>query len=374
MADDVVSINITETITRTRLSPIQPERSICKVPNYLRKVDETAYEPLQLAIGPYHRGMFHLEAMEELKFRFLQKLLEEREEINDVSKYVKAMRELETKALNCYADPANLESDGFFKVDGLCFSLRRDLLLLENQIPFFVVLELLGIIGISDKKDFTRKILGFLEFTLPDLRLLKVGVKSIGEIRHLLDLIHEYWRPSPVEIEARRNIEETDTRLTRCATELKEAGIKFKKVKGESLFDIKFEKGTLKIPTLNIDDDTNYLLRNLIALEQLFPAEIYVETLTHYGIVDNLLGDNEAAATMFNRLGDSINYSSLTYSYREVPDKVNAYCRRRRNKWLANLNHNYFNSPWALISVLAATVILLLTLMQTIFSGIALST
>ncbi|XP_022722249.1 UPF0481 protein At3g47200-like [Durio zibethinus] len=419
MADDFVSINITEMIAK--LSPIQPERCICKVPSYLRKVDEQAYEPHQLAIGAYHRGKVHLEAMEEHKLRYLQKLLEERKEINDVSKYVKAMKELETRARDCYTDPVNLESDDFvkmmlldgcfivqlirmyfdislrvdndpiFEAAGLSYFLCRDLLLLENQIPFFVVLELLGMIGISDKEDFTRMILEFLKYTLPDSRFFEDGVKSINEIRHLLDLIHEYWRPSPIEIAAYRNAKETDTSLTRCATELKEAGIKFKKVKGQSLFDIKYEKGTLKIPTLEINDWTNYLLRNLIALEQLSPYRCInhitdytvfmdclinsakdVEILTHCGIVDINLGDDEAAATMFNRLTDSVFYSSSTYYYREVSDEVNAYCRKRQNKWLANLNHNYFNSPWALVSVLAAAVIVLLTLMQTIFSGIAL--
>ncbi|XP_022722242.1 UPF0481 protein At3g47200-like [Durio zibethinus] len=401
MADDPVLINITEMIAK--LSPIQPESCICKVPNHLRKVDEEAYEPQQLAIGPYHRDKVHLKAMEENKLRYLQKLLEERGEINDGPKYVKAMRKLETRARNWYTDPINLESDDFikmmlldgcfiiqlirmhfgmssrvdndpiFKVIGLRSSLRCDLLLLENQIPFFVVLKLLGMIGISDEEDFARTILKFLKYTLPDSRFSEDGVKSINEIGHLLDLIHEYWRPSPIEITAYRNTKATDTSLT------------------QSLFDIKFEKGTLKIPTLEINHWTNCLLRNLIALEQfsscgdithitdyavfmdcLINSAKDVEILTHRGIVNNNLGNDEAVATMFNRLTDSVTYSSEKYYYREVSDKVNAYSGGRWNKRLANLNHYYFNSPWALISVLAAAVILLLTLMQTIFSGIAL--
>ncbi|XP_022722256.1 UPF0481 protein At3g47200-like [Durio zibethinus] len=417
MADDHVSIHITQKIAS--LSPIQADCCICKVPDYLRKIDENAYEPQRLAIGPYHRGKLHLEAMEEHKFRYLQKLLEEREEINDVSKYVKAMKELEPRARNCYTDPVNLESDDFikmmlldgcfivqlirmcfgmsssvdndpiFKVTGLVYSLFRDLLLVENQIPFFVVVKLLGMIGISNNEDFTRMISGFLEFMFPDFSFSTDGVKPIDEIRHLLDLIHEYWRPSPFENKSPRNMEKLDFRRTRCATELQEAGIRFKKVEGESLLDIKYEKGTLKIPSLVIDDFTNYLLRNLIALEQLFPCSdinhvtdyaIFmnclinsakdVEILARCEIVDNCLGNDEAAATMFNRLTDSLFYSS--FYYHEVSYKVNEYCRRRLNKWIANLNHNYFNSPWAFISVLAAAVILLLTLMQTIFSGIAL--
>ncbi|XVF38066.1 hypothetical protein REPUB_Repub20aG0065800 [Reevesia pubescens] len=421
MADDLVSINISQTLAR--LSPISPEGCISKVPNYLRKVDEKAYEPHQLAIGPYHRGKVHLQAMEEHKFRYLQILLRERKEINDVSKYVKAMKKLETRARNFYTDPINLESDDFVKmmlldacfivqvirmrsisdrsilkvendpiflVTGLRFTIRRDLLLHENQIPFFVVLELIEMIGISDKANFTRKIFGFLKNTLPDSRYRKDGLKSINEIKHLLDLIHDYWHPTPLEIGAYGNRLETGVSFKRCATELKEAGIKFRKGEGKSLFDIKYENGILKIPNLTIDDNTDYLLRNLIAFEQLFPCgdirhvtdyTVFmdclinsakdVEVLHQFGIIENNLGDDEAVATMFNRLTDSVVFDKKGY-YPKLFSKVNHYCSRRRNKWLAKLNHNYFHSPWALISVLPAAVILLLTLLQTIFSGIAL--
>ncbi|XP_022722251.1 UPF0481 protein At3g47200-like [Durio zibethinus] len=357
MAADPVLINVNRKIAS--LFPIQPEHCICKVPYYLRNVDNEAYEPHQCAIGPYHSGKVHLKAMEELKYWYLQKLLEEKEYIN-VSIYIMAMRNLERKARNCYKDPVRLESDDFVQM-----------MLLDGC---FILLEMIEIVH---KVDFTRKILEFFKHVLPDLRYFKDNVKPIGEIRHLLDLIHEYWSPSLTEIKEHLNMEgnmdsrctcatklkfkrmkedrkgNMDSRRTRCATELQEAGIKFKKMKGACY-----------------GSNTNLITDYVIFMNCLINSAKDVEILAHCEIVDNCLGDDEAVATMFNRLTYSVFYSSIQYL--EVSYEVNAYCRRRRNKWLANLNHNYFNNPWALISVLSATVIVLLTLLQTIFSGFAL--
>ncbi|XVF29174.1 hypothetical protein REPUB_Repub15cG0097300 [Reevesia pubescens] len=80
----------------------------------------------------------------------------------------------------------------------------------------------------------------------------------------------------------------------------------------------------------------------------------------------NMLGDDKAVATMINSLGVFISYSPNFY-YTEVFNKVNKHCSKRCNKWMANLKHNYFNSPWVLLSVLAAAL-LLFTMLQTIFS------
>jgi hypothetical protein len=77
------------------------------------------------------------------------------------------------------------------------------------------------------------------------------------------------------------------------------------------------------------------------------------------------LGDDEAVSTMFNKLGDGV---VSNFCYADIFRDVNKHCRRRQNVWIAKLRHNYFNSPWALISFLAAAFLLLLALTQTIFS------
>ncbi|XP_028062459.1 uncharacterized protein LOC114265832 [Camellia sinensis] len=133
------------------------------------------------------------------------------------------------------------------------------------------------------------------------------------------------------------------------ATELQEAGVQFKKAEGSNLFDIKFISGALKIPVLSITDYTESFLTNLVAFE-LCPSYHKPKGLLHVKLFKITL----------TNLDD--------FGYSEVFINVNNHCKRCRNMWIANLKRNYFNSPWAFISFLAATTLLLLTIAQTIFS------
>ncbi|OMO53037.1 hypothetical protein CCACVL1_28932 [Corchorus capsularis] len=448
-----------------KLSQKSPKPCIFKVPNYLRQVKEMAYAPQVIGIGPYHRGNEdRLKAMEELKIRFLQKLIEETKE-TDISRYVLKMRELEERARKCYAEPVSLESNDFITMlvlDG-CFivqlirlflksnlkaffhdvlncytfsgsfslALCRDILLVENQLPFFVLWELFSMIESGDnlpaanKKKKKVQIMGLSKVTkkkssaddykekfletifdlfcqcMPGKGRPKGDLKFKEiEIRHLLDFIHRCCcHPSSFEMKSYGKNKNLDWKFIRCATELQEAGITFKKVDGKSMFDIKFENGTLQIPELKIGDHTEPLLRNLIAFEQLFLSDMHlfhsdnslkhvtdymvflnhlidspkdVEILCQNGIIKHTLGDDEAVATMINSLGAFVIYSDSFYSsnfyYAMVFNQINDYCSRRWNKRMANLKHNYFNSPWALISFLAALLLLILTVLQSVFS------
>lgn len=58
--------------------------------------------------------------------------------------------------------------------------------------------------------------------------------------------------------------------IIRSATELHEAGIRFKKSRTYwSLRDVSFDQGVLRLPILVVDDTTEYMLLNLIAFERL---------------------------------------------------------------------------------------------------------
>ncbi|KAF5464945.1 hypothetical protein F2P56_014982 [Juglans regia] len=172
------------------------------------------------------------------------------------------------------------------------------------------------------------------------------------------------------------------------ATELKERGVKFKKAKQRTTFSIQFSNGVLEISPLRIEDETETVLRNLIAFEQYSPyndssyitdymcfmddlidSPKDVELLCQKGILENWLGDNEVASTMVNKLGHHVAISANRYSiYAKTSIDMNRHCAKRWNEWKANLRHNYFNSPWALLSVLAAILLLGLAITQTVFS------
>ncbi|KAJ4722916.1 hypothetical protein OWV82_006347 [Melia azedarach] len=414
-SEDHVSVYIDAKLNG--LAPAPPERCIFKVHHQLRSVNEEAYEPEMLAIGPYHRGKNRLQVMEEHKLRYLRQLLERRSE-SSVAKYVFELRGLEERARNCYAEPVNLSADEFvemmlvdgffiielfrkhamrklrnisdplFNMDWIHKCLVRDTMLFENQLPFFVLYQLFNLtLDPEMHYDLVDIALHFFRCPLQSLgNARNFSENSNDETKHLLDLVHSNMLASFVETKSNGSASNKGTLgFIQCAAELVEAGVKFKRAYGRNLFDIKFKNGTMTIPCLIIEDQTESYFRNLIAYEQysqdnhlncisdyvkfmdcLINSSKDVELLCRHRIIENWLGDHEVVATMFNKLGDYVVVNNLCYA--EILNEVNRYCCRRWNVWMAKLRRNYFNSPWALLSFLAAVLLLLLTSTQTVFS------
>ena len=411
--------------------------SIFTVPQVLGNVNEKAYAPRLLSIGPYHHGKDQLWDFEKYKMSYLQRLLERRLDI-PLSRYFAVMRELEETARNCYGGSISLNQDEFVKMmilDG-CFivevfrkfrlemegrrhndpalgqgndpifelswvlpSIAQDMILLENQLPFFVIWRLFSMTELPNSpsyESFLVTILRFFNGILPGKGcrrddVYRVNNYPINEIKHLVHLIHCNWLPSPagvVAYELHSGTNNSHCNFICSATEIQEAGIEFWKVEvdkdDDSLFDIKFENGVMKMPSLEIGDATE--IQNLISYEQcsqdlnlkhvidyvellkcLINSSKDAELLRRCGIIEKLLGDDEAIVTLLKKLCDGVVLGEKFY-YREVFNKVIYHCSRRRNKWMAKLRHDYFNTPWAIISVLAALFLLLLTLLQSLFS------
>ncbi|KAH9681096.1 hypothetical protein WN943_029487 [Citrus x changshan-huyou] len=372
---DMVLHLVGEKLRRLTATP-SDQFNIFKVPDVLRKLNEKAYEPEILAIGPYHHGEDQLLAFEEHKTCYLKKLLE-RTSI-PLSDYVMAMRALEDRARMCYGGSISLNRDEFVKMmllDG-CFIVEMPN---DPRNESFLVMILRFFNGILPGKGCRRDIVD------------KVDVYPMNEIKHWVYLIHDNCLPSRGGIEAYGNNGTNNSywSFICSATEIQEAGIQFRKVdvlKDDSLFDIKFENGVMKMPSLEISDATETIFQNLIAYKQcsqdinlkhvidyveflncLINSSKDAELLRRQGIIDILLGDDEAIATLFNKLCDGVVLGERFY-YREVFNEVNSHCSWRHNKWMAKLRHNYFNTPCAIISFLAAVVLRLLTLLQALFA------
>ncbi|GKU99431.1 hypothetical protein SLEP1_g12284 [Rubroshorea leprosula] len=400
-----------------------PKQTIFRVPHQLREVNKKAYEPYVISIGPYHHDKDYLKEMEERKVRSLNWLLQWTNQ--SVQIYLSEIGDMVEKARDCYSEPVDISKEEFLEMmilDG-CFiiqffmgtlreypfcntslirtSILHDVALVENQLPFFVLCKLLDIIPrtfflqLEDSTDpkgwFISQLLKRFEGRMPGLRVDRTyNDDSMKNVKHIGHLLLSNWHPSDKAMDKYRE-QPTDGKwkFIRSATELREAGIDFKKVEtggNESLFDIKFEKGTLEMPTARIADSTESLYCNLIACEQLdiinttFLTDYVVlinslinsgkdvELLCKSGIIDNWLGDDEAVAVMFNRLGDYVDLMPKLFFYAKLFDDVNKHYEKRWNRWKANIRHKYFNTPSALISFLAATLLLLLTVLQTIFT------
>ncbi|KAK6270397.1 hypothetical protein POUND7_007502 [Theobroma cacao] len=334
--------------------------SFVKVPHQLRQVNETAYEPQLISIGPYyHSAKPHLIEMEVYKDQCLQRILERKGEQSE-DRFVKAMN-LE-RARKWYSpsllkrlnDPKEFENmmlhDGCFIVELLSKKLPVDL--------YHVIKDP------ADGEDFASKAFSVLSYFLPGPKKWKEPlptIKDTDNIKHLLSLVYDNWYPSPWGIGAHRNYHRkkmekanageeggqekwkliccarekenvrkglAEWQSLRCATKLEEAGIQFminsiKKRDVMSLFDISFTDATMKIPTFVVEDCTERLFRNLIAYEKYEEGSTYVtdyvtlmdnlidsakdvQLLRFSGIIENMLGDNEVVAQMFNKLRDHV--------------------------------------------------------------------
>ncbi|XXG86939.1 hypothetical protein AAC387_Pa11g1748 [Persea americana] len=427
--------------------------TICRVPPNIRKCDHAAYNPQIVSIGPFHRGKKNLQAMEEHKWRYLYEVLAFGTGRNNLEKFFKEMKAIETQARSCYSGNIQMSSkefvemmvlDGCFiiflvlqqiglvETDFLVFGnywmlrvINIDMLLLENQLPFFVLECLWELIG-QPRATLRNGALNSFEY----LFSYKLELKSPEEhvIHHLLHLLHLSFQPdSPTrKSQATPRLCRHIPKILRClcptylintydrsralskqsspesqhespqpwnmipsATELQEAGVRFQLKQARSFFEVRFEQGLMEMSRLCIYDSTGIFFRNFIAFEQCFPylgdhftsycyfIDFLVNTprdvsiLREADIIRNGLGSNEQVALLINQLCKEISWSSNSNYLADLMRELNQHTQKRWPKWRAKLVRDYFSNPWAIISLIAGAIILILTFLQTYFSVFA---
>ncbi|XP_050126021.1 UPF0481 protein At3g47200-like isoform X4 [Malus sylvestris] len=393
------------------LLPLSPLRCIYRVPERLRQGNEKAYTPQVVSIGPLHHGKEHLKAMEEHKKRYLRHFLSR----TGVSffDYIQMIKEQEGRLRHFYAEPIefgsdefvrivlvdaafviefllrycskNCEDDYIFNKPEMLWDVRPDLRLLENQLPFFIVQDLFNTLLPS-----SHQLPSLLEISYNffkseiDSKGKEEKFKQIcsfGDVQHFVDLLRILYLPLKS-----KTTEKENTTPTHNVTELCQAGVEFAGGTGSDLFDIKFSRanGILEIPKLTVNDTTDLTLRNLLAFEQCHHSEenyltnyVFlmmclvktpedVELLVEKGIVENWLGDTQKISTLLHDLGNGMMVSN--HYYAPLCEELHNYCNKRRHKWMANLRQKYFTTPWSTISVVAAVILLILTVIQTVCS------
>ncbi|KAH7524684.1 hypothetical protein FEM48_Zijuj06G0145800 [Ziziphus jujuba var. spinosa] len=264
------------------LPPISSACTLYRVPDRLRLVKEEAYIPQVVSIGPLHHGKDSLKAMEEHKMRYRWKYLERTRE--SLENYLKIVKESEPKLRSSYAESIGFSSDEFvqiilvdsvfiieelrdsfpvpedepdwiFNKPWMLHDVRLDLLMLENQFPFFILEKLytpnkitlssgqtvnLSIIELSHKF-FTKQIP--LEGTEEKFEKIKGD-----NVAHFVDFLRKLYIPSnPRNGEECKSVTAssiTELHLTiPSVTELHRAGVKFKVASSKNLFDINFKNG-----------------------------------------------------------------------------------------------------------------------------------
>ncbi|XP_059644924.1 UPF0481 protein At3g47200-like [Cornus florida] len=415
--NDQVSIEIQKMITG--LTPLSNSCCIFRVPERLRETNEKAYTPQVVSIGPLHRGKKRLQAMEEHKVRCLKSLFNSSNSGMNMERCVGEVKMLEKKARGCYAESIKLSSDKFVEMilldgsftievirrydtsleDGTDYlnrhirmnDLFQDMILIENQLPFFVLERLYKLLFHSTRR---RKVQSFLKLSIAyfaDAGIVSSNstqlFSSSSKIKHFVDLLRSCHLPSSLRPKPHLKVKFVPIRN---ATDLQAAGMKFKKGSSNRLLDIKHDMKELKIPPLILCNWTEPLLRNLAALEQCqYPYDSYiidyiyfmdklidsaedVDLLIRNGIFENHLGDTSEVASLYNNLTKEVVFWCPNYYFSGMSEELNEYCKRRWPNWKALLKRDYFSTPWRATSTTAAIILLALTLIQTIYSVLSL--
>ncbi|KAM0844480.1 hypothetical protein ACQ4PT_057040 [Festuca glaucescens] len=306
-----------------------------------------------------------------------------------------------------YARRAKMEADGgsdqfdddedWTQVYGRCFVwqfVMRDLLLLENQIPFFVIQELFQQLRNDDESE-ELLVTGSLRlFRSLRPQMLHRSPITCDDVHHLLHLLYlsiglPHTDRQQYEHSRRRRSDELPSELPQwipCAKELEEAGVRLRKRRNATSFlEIKFARGVLEIPQLELNDSSESLFRNLIAFEQTYPdtprdVSTYgvfmnclvtspedMRILDLHGILVNHLNNRKAAWRFFSDIVAQVHWSADNYLV-GLMNAVNRYRDIRRHKWRAALARNYFSNPWVTMSVLAALILLTMAVLQTFFT------
>ncbi|KAJ9188518.1 hypothetical protein P3X46_003870 [Hevea brasiliensis] len=403
--------------------------SVCiyRVPPTLRKIHEEAYTPQVISIGPIHHHKTELKAMEIQKLRYLKEFCKRQEsktESEFLSDLINIISEEDIRGYyddisqTCNTELVNMilldsvfilelflrnheekehtkdhAKDFIIGKPWLRTDVQQDLVLLENQLPFAFLEK---IYDFAKKNIYEIEYPPFLDLTCTYFsnykprKIEKIPNPVNRKPLHFTDLVRYFWSFEHPPIMHAKSIESL------CSiTKLHRAGLKLKPARNECFLNIKFVRGIpclwraeLQLPCFDIDDTTEYVVRNLMALEQChYPYETYicsyirlwdflidtaedVDLLVGKKIIVNGLGDSAAVADLVNKLCNQI--AEVQSCYYFMSEQLNGYYENFCNHTMAALRSVYFGDLWIGTGTVAAVVLLVLTLIQTICSVLAL--
>ncbi|GAY66833.1 hypothetical protein CUMW_251960 [Citrus unshiu] len=405
---------------------LEPQAECCiyRVPRALRKMNKEAYTPTVISIGPLHHGNDKFADMEKQKIRYIIEF-DKRIRPEKWQQLVNFIEENEKRIRNSYEENSELKKPEFitmilydavfiielflrywptersddFLLDRTCLSdaVWLDLQLLENQLPFFVLDGLYK--SAFPNLDPDNGHPSFILLSCVFFGHCKVGEEINVKAEDILHFTHlsRYFKTKKYPKEFPKQGEEL--RDLACAVKLQGSGVQFKGIsEGACLLDINFEErkwlgipclkvAELQIPHIEVDDYTETLMRNLMALEQChYPRETIVcnyvdfmdmlidtdedvNKLAEARIISNFLGESARIAKMFNDLCLEISLSDSNYA-----GNIRGLKRHYENSWnnaKATLKRVYFSNLWKGTGTVAALLLLVFNLIQAIWSIIS---
>ena len=173
------------------------------------------------------------------------------------------------------------------------------------------------------------------------------------------------------------------------ASKLCKAGIRFKACEG-NISVMRYDKKKLQIdlPKLVVEDDTEDVLRNLVAHEQTSSTrrssgdfstyavimDALIDTpedlaiLTKARVIDNHLGDDERLVKMWNKLCDTNIVIKSCERWDEMTRDVLEHYHSPWRPMYVEFYDTFFSRPWFTASLTTAILILILTFLQTFYT------
>ncbi|KAL5798920.1 hypothetical protein ACOSQ2_003740 [Xanthoceras sorbifolium] len=408
-----------------------PDCCIYRVPQYLRKLNKEAYTPRLVSIGPLHHGRKELLQMENQKkscwSNFVGRV--NAQKLKEVDTYIKSE---EQRIRAHYSVPSDLQSsdyitmikhDAFFIIEFFKGGINRsfhcyhqivhdlliDLLLLENQLPYYVLNDLYIIVYPSERSSFFDLSIRYIGVIFDILKRGRFSTQP--KVKHFTDLLRAgllkdvqltNLEPRDEEVDdlpsATKFDEEVDDLPSDLpsATKLNESGLKFRGITDKCFLDISLvnrkcckwlpfsEVDAVQIPRIKISDNTETFFRNLMALEVFhYPDQTYicnyvdlmdylidtvkdVDLLVEKEIIVNCVGDNEAIAKMFNKLCSHILPSPSCYH--GITKELREHYKNQCCHLKATLRSVYFSNLWTGTATIAAALLVFLTLIQAVCS------
>ena len=253
------------------LHHLSKDCSIYRVAKPKRCLNPSHFTPQMVSIGPFHHGKEELKAMEEHKKRYLKCFLQ-RTKVR-IASFLGFIKAREAELRNCYAETIHLESDEFVKmvfVDAVFLielflkyyqpnlrtnedpilgksflydDVRHEILLLENQLPLFILNDLFNLAKTTMFETNLYEEISFRTITcfwfrkeiasyLPiQENLLEI---NFSRAKHFVDLLILCLQPS----QSHSDIALKDVNIP-SLKELHQAGVKFKSASSKNLLDIK---------------------------------------------------------------------------------------------------------------------------------------
>ncbi|KAG2667381.1 hypothetical protein I3760_15G111700 [Carya illinoinensis] len=363
-----------------------------------------AYTPQVISIGPFHRNNPKLQTMESFKQRYLKSFTERAPEMN-LDDLISTIKGEEESVRECYSETIPLGSDDFVKMilldaifiiefffrncSGIWSEYDRrmlasllsnrgqlDLILLENQLPFFIIEKIYNIAFPSLSIETP-----FIDFTCRQFHCYNVqeyeprDFWSSGKIiLHFTDLLRSFSLPRR-ERRPKRNSE--IIKEMRSTTQLARAGLKFTVSNSNncSPLELKYANGVLEIPRFQLDKNTEIYARNLIAFEQSHYPEDQAYITEYYFLLSLLIRGRKDVIFLVRKgivkwVDQGIDPASVLNKILETIDcslKTDDYTRGTYlHIMTAKLKRDYFSTPWKGAATIGGILLLLLTVIQTV--------